>query len=101
SRSSVGRVLSGAGTGRRVVGVGDRAAPAGRGRVAVVAFHQGQVVHEAVRGGAVPVLFARRGVDGVAGSRLDDGAVAAAEQGGGLKISMASFWLFPAVPAGG
>jgi hypothetical protein len=43
------------------------------------------------------VLFARRGVDGVAGSRLDDGAVAAAEQGGGVKISMVSFRLSLAV----
>jgi hypothetical protein len=40
--------------------------------------------HEPVRGGAVPVLLAWSGVDGVAGSGFDDAAVAAAEQGGAV-----------------
>src|SRR6516162_3763180 len=68
-----------------VVGVRDGFAPDGLGFVAAVSFHQGQVGHEAAGRGAVPVLLPGSGVDRVAWVRLDDGAVAAAEQRGAVK----------------
>jgi hypothetical protein len=56
--------------------------PPGRLRAAVAAvLHQGEVLHESVGGGAVPVLLPRWGVDRVAGAGLDDRAVPAADQG--------------------
>ena len=59
----VGRVSGGG----RVLVVGDVVAPRG-----VVVLPHGQVGHEVVGQGAVPVLLAGRGVDGVAGAMIDD-----------------------------
>src|SRR5579859_1403054 len=79
---SVARMSSApcASAGCAVFGVADRFAPVRLRSVGVVAVHQGQVGHEPVRHSAVPVFLARRGPDCVARVRLDDGAVAAAEQ---------------------
>jgi hypothetical protein len=66
---------------RLVVGVGHFLAPGGLRSVRVVTIYEAEVGHEAVRGGAMPVLLAWSGVDGVAGSGFNDVAVAAAEQG--------------------
>jgi hypothetical protein len=71
--------------GRFIVGVGDPFAPARLGRVGAITLHEDEVGHEAVRGGAMPVLLVWSGVDGVAGVRFDDRAVAAAEQGGACE----------------
>lgn len=70
------------GVGARAVAllVGDRLQPFGfRGAVAA-ALPQGQVLHEPVRGGAVPVLLAGRAGDRLAGVGFDDGDVAGGDQ---------------------
>lgn len=58
-----------------VLVVGDGFEPGG----AVVvsgAFEQGEMGHEVAVGGAVPMVFSGRGVDGVACAHANDGAVA-------------------------
>ncbi len=79
----VGGVDGEAGTGRQtasalvVVLVGDVLAPAGLGSfVAGDGFDDGQVGHEVVGCGAVPVPFAGRGADDVAGADFLDLAAA-------------------------
>src|SRR6478672_9012768 len=55
--------------------------PGGCGGGIVTVLQHGNVLHEAAGRGGVPVLFAGRGVQGLAGVDLDDVAVAAAEPG--------------------
>ena len=59
---------------RPVLDVGNLLAPCGLGNVLVFGevFPHSQMGHEAVRSGSMPVPFARRCVDGVAGTHLDD-----------------------------
>src|SRR6266566_5129619 len=59
--------------------VGDRLEPGGAVAFSG-AFEHGEVAHEVALGSAVPVLLARRRVDGVAGAHADDGAVAGRDE---------------------
>src|ERR1700761_3283707 len=76
-----GPPASGSAVGKLVLVVGDGFEPSGA--VAVTgAFEHGEVAHEVVLRGAVPVFLAGRGVDGVAGTHADDGAVPGGNQTG-------------------
>ena len=80
-----GGEISGWGVRGALLAFGDRLGPSGLRCVAAVAVHQGQMGHETVGSGAVPVLFTRRGVERVAGVGLEEGAVAAADQGDAVE----------------
>jgi 4-carboxymuconolactone decarboxylase len=69
----------------RVLGVGDVLEPDRGFRGVVCGFDHGDVLHPAVGGAGVEVLFAGRGVDRLAGVHLDDGSVALAEAGDALR----------------
>src|SRR6185312_1131854 len=66
-------------SGSVVVVVGDVLEPAGL-RALGDGFEHRQVFHEVVRRGAVPVLLAGWGVDGLSGMHLDDLAAAGLHQ---------------------
>jgi hypothetical protein len=64
-----------------IFGIGDQVAPLGFRSLAFAgAFPHGEVGHEMIRGGAVPVPLARRRVDGIAGPDLGDLAAAGPDQ---------------------
>src|SRR3954447_14595843 len=70
--------------GRLVVLVGERLEPGGGVCAVGEVLQHGEVAHEGVGGGAVPVLLVGRADDGVAGADPDDGTVAGADQADAL-----------------
>src|SRR5882757_4495249 len=68
----------------RVLLVGERFEPDGGVAAVGLGFEHGEVAHEGVGGGAVPVLLAGWADDGVTGPDAQHGAVAGADQAGAL-----------------